>query len=243
MKKFLFLLIALVICVSVQARTYVIIVGVSAYQDANNNLAQTTKDAKAFRKVMSYQTKNITILTSKYANGENIKEKMRAICNRATSKDKIVFYFSGHGYPGGIAVYDGEMDYQTINDILASSSASAKICFVDACHAGSVNDVKDITTSYKSPSTGNILYLMSCRANEYSVETPWIGHGFFTQALLKGIRGKADSNSDKKVTVRELFTYVYNDVVHSTAKMEKQQHPQMIGSKNAVNTIIADWNK
>lgn len=241
-KLLLYLFLALVGCVSIQARTYVMIVGVSSYQDSSNNLAQTTKDAKAFKDVMAHQTKDITILTSKYANVENIKEKMHAICNRATSSDKIIFYFSGHGYSGGIAVYDGRIEYQTINDILASSLASAKICFVDACHAGSVNEVKDNVTAYKSPTSGNIIYLMACRANEYSAETPWIGHGYFTQALLKGIRGKADSDNDKRITVRELFTFVYNDVLHSTAKMEKQQHPQMIGSKKVLDTIVADWN-
>lgn len=242
MKKLFTLLLALVVCMAVQARTYVMIVGVSSYQNSNNNLTQTTKDAKAFKEVIAHQTKDITILTSKYANGENIKEKLRAICNRATASDKILFYFSGHGYPGGIVAYDGKIEYQTLNDILASSSASSKICFIDACHAGSVNDVRDGAAQYRSPSTGNIIYLMSCRANEYSIETPWVGHGFFTLALLKGIRGKADSNSDKKITVRELFTYIYKDVLHSTAKMEKQQHPQMIGSKNVVDTIVADWN-
>lgn len=242
MKKVLFLLIALVLCVSVQARTYVIVVGVSTYQNTENNLGQTTKDAKAFKKVMSSQTKNITILTSKYANAANIMEKMRAICNRATKKDKIIFYYAGHGYSGGIAVYDGQLDYQVINDLLESSAASAKICLIDACHAGSVSDVSG-KTSYDSPSSGNIIYLMACRANETSAETGWIGHGYFTQALLKGIRGKADSNRDKKVTVKELFTYAYNDVLHSTAKMDSQQHPQMIGSKNVVNTVVADWNK
>lgn len=84
--------------------------------------------------------------------------------------------------------------------------------------------------------------MMSSRADEYSIEHPWVGHGFFTQALLKGLRGKADANKDKKITVRELFNYVYNDVQHSTANMEASQHPQLIGVKEVADAVVVDWN-
>lgn len=236
------LIVMLCVAMSVNATTYIICIGVSSYQDSNLNLSQTTKDVKAFKAVMENHTKNITILTSKYANKANFLEKLRAICNRAQKGDKVMFFFSGHGYPGGIVTYDGHLTYQEINDILAGSDASAKICFVDACHAGSVEDVSDKNASYKAPTTGNIIYMMSSRANEYSIEHPWVGHGFFSQALLKGLRGKADSNADKKVTVRELFNYVYNDVQHTTANMSSSQHPQLIGSKAVVETVVVDWN-
>ena len=227
--------------ISIQARTFVLCVGVSSYQNSDNNLSQTTKDAKQFKTVMANHTKDITILTSKYANKNNILEKLRAISNRAQKGDKIILFFSGHGYPGGIVTHDKHLTYQEINDILSKSSASAKICFVDACHAGSVGEVRDNSRSYKAPSSGNIIYMMSSRANEYSIEHPWVGHGFFTQALLKGLRGKADANKDKKITVRELFNYVYNDVQHTTSNMEASQHPQLIGVKEVAEAVVVDW--
>lgn len=227
---------------SVSARTFVVSVGVSNYKNSSMNLGQTTKDAKAFRNVMQNYTKDITILTSKYANKANVLEKLRAICNRAQKTDKIIFYFSGHGYPGGVVTYDNTLTYQEINEVLARSAASAKICIVDACHAGSVEDVKDNAKVYKAPTTGNVVYMLGCRANEYSMEHAWIGHGYFTQGLLKGLRGKADSNRDKKITVKELFNYAYNDVQHATSKMADSQHPQLIGVKSVANIIIIDWN-
>lgn len=236
------LFMAIVLVINAQARTFVLCVGVSSYQNSDNNLSQTTKDAKQFKTVMENHTKDITILTSKYANKDNILEKMRAIGNRAQKGDKIILFFSGHGYPGGIVAHDKCLTYQEINDILSKSSASAKICFVDACHAGSVGEVRDSSRSYKAPLSGNIIYMMSSRANEYSIEHPWVGHGFFTQALLKGLRGKADANKDKKITVRELFNYVYNDVQHTTANMEVSQHPQLIGVKEVAEAVVVDWN-
>lgn len=233
---------AMIMVIGVSARTLVLSVGVSSYQDSNNNLSQTTKDAKQFKAVMENHTKDITILTSKYANKDNILEKLRAICNRAQKGDKVIVFFSGHGYPGGVVAHDKAITYQEINDILSRSSASAKICLVDACHAGSVNDVRDNIRTYKAPTSGNIIYMMSSRADEYSIEHPWVGHGFFTQALLKGLRGKADANRDKKITVKELFNYVYNDVQHTTANMEASQHPQLIGVKKVAEAVVVDWN-
>lgn len=236
------LLMTLMMVIGAYARTFVLSVGVSNYQDNDLNLAQTTKDTKQFKSVMENHTKDITILTSKYANKANILEKLRALSNRAQKGDKLVVFFSGHGYPGGVLSFDKTISYQEINDILSKSAASAKICFVDACHAGSVSDVKDNSKAYKAPTTGNIIYMMSSRADEYSVEHPWMGHGFFTQSLLKGLRGKADANRDKKLTVRELFNYVYNDVQQTTSKMEVSQHPQMIGVKDVADAVIVSWD-
>lgn len=241
-RKLTALMIAMIMAIGVSARTFVLSVGVSSYQDSENNLSQTTKDAKQFKAVMNNHTKDITILTSKYANKDNILEKLRAISNRAQNGDKVILFFSGHGYPGGIVAHDKAITYQEINDILSKSSASAKICFVDACHAGSVGNVRDNTRIYKAPTSGNIIYMMSSRADEYSIEHPWVGHGFFTQALLKGLRGKADANKDKKITVKELFNYVYNDVQHTTANMNASQHPQLIGVKEVAEAVVVDWN-
>lgn len=235
------LIMCMIVLIGVDARTFVFSVGVSRYQDESLNLLQTTKDAKRFKELMSNHADGVTILTSKYANKNNIIKNLRQISNRARSGDMVVFYFSGHGYPGGIVVYDEWITYQEINDILSKSSASAKICFVDACHAGSVSDVQDNSRTYKAPTTGNIIYMMSSRADEYSMEHPWVGHGYFTQALLKGLRGKADANRDKKITVKELFNYVYNDVQHTTNKMDVSQHPQLIGVAKVADAVIIDW--
>ena len=55
--------------------------------------------------------------------------------------------------------------------------------------------------------------------------------------VIKGLRGKADSNNDKKVTAIELFQYVHKDVqLHN-----KNQHPQMVTSKSLYNNVLMNW--
>ena len=231
---------ALLTVMAVDARIFVLATGVSNYGDTTNNLKQTTKDAKRFKEVMETQTKDITILTSSNVTKANVLEKLRAICNRAQKGDQVVFFYSGHGMPGGICGYDTSIPYDAIIDILSGSAASAKICYIDACHAGSManasksydrwaKDVKDYNDQ---------VFFVSCRSEELSSENPFLGAGLFTQALIKGLRGKSDKNGDKEITVMELFKYIHGDVMkHSNEK----QHPQLIAPQNMHDFVVSKW--
>lgn len=80
-------------------------------------------------------------------------------------------------------------------------------------------------------------------------DSGWIGAGYLTQALLKGIRGMADTDHNKEVTVMELFKYIYKDV---TARVEKRnsnapddrykvrQHPQLVAAKRSYNMVLTN---
>lgn len=243
MKKIVVIFIVLLCAMNVSARTFVLIIGVSNYQDSQVNLSQTTKDAKEFMKVMETQTKDITILTSRYANKENILSKLRAICNRAEEDDRIIFFYSGHGMRGGMYVFDGTIYYDELLDVLSQSRAKEKICFVDACHAGSLENeiskqkgnelwIKNVTNK---PGTA---FFVACRGDEYSVESTRLGAGYFTQALIKGMRGKADDNQNREITIMELFKYIYKDV---TTRTKKKQHPQLIAPREMYGNVVTKW--
>lgn len=233
-------LLAIFSLVAINARTFVLATGVSNYGNENANLSQTTKDAKRFKDVMETQTKDIIILTSSNVTRANVLEKLRAICNRAQKGDQVVFFYSGHGMPGGICGYDRAISYDDIVEILSGSEASAKICYIDACHAGSMSGA---AKSYDSWANGakaykDQAYFVSCRSNELSSEHPFLGAGLFTQALIKGLKGKSDKNGDKKITVMELFKYIHGDVLkHSKEK----QHPQLIAPENMYDVVVSKW--
>lgn len=215
----LILLICCILPLSAQ-RTYVLVIGVSDYRNGNNPLSQTTKDAKEFSEMMKTQTKNVTLLTSKYATHDGVLEKLRAICNRAGKQDRIIFFFSGHGGKGCICAYDRNIQYSELFPILENSAAKEKICFVDVCHAGS-------SSTFLKEIKADILFFASCKDTESSWEGYYVGQGYFTNALLKALKEKkADANRDNKITVFELFNYVRNDV---KKRSNGTQTPQLIG--------------
>lgn len=238
-KLILALIVALLTLTGAEARTYVLVTGVSNYNDSKNNLTQSTKDAKRFKKLMETQTKDITILTSKNATPANIIEKLTAICNRAQAGDRIIFFYSGHGYKGGLAAYGAALPYNELNRVLAGSAASEKIVFIDACLSGSMADPAPGTSWIDElRRQGHHAFFVSSRADEGSRETALLGSGLMTQALLKGLRGKADKNGDREVTVMELFKYIANDVqIHSN----KQQHPQLIAPEGMRDVVLMKW--
>ena len=121
--------------------------------------------------------------------------------------------------------------------ILSKAKTREVFCFIDACLSGSVSSTEyDWADAHKG-----VTFMMSSRADEFSIENNWIGHGFYTQALLKGLRGKADKNDDRQITLMELFRYVYNDVTARTHNYKQTQHPVLIGPSSSHDTVITRW--
>lgn len=245
MKKVLLILLTLLVFVlQVDAqRTYALLAGVSNYNNSQiNNLANTTKDVKEMQTVLKKQGAVVATVTSKYANSENIMKKLDAIVRLATPKDKIIFFFSGHGTTGGMVTSDPALlSYKALVTKLSGAKTKNIFCFIDACMAGSVTDDAGSDYSWGQASGNKLVFMMSCRANEYSLENQWLGNGYFTQALLKGLRGKADENNNKEITVLELFKYVYSDVYSRTKNNEQPQHPQLIGPKSTFDAVLTKW--
>lgn len=249
MKHFYCILLLILLCntqYTAAQKTYVLVVGISDYQAEGAQLRQTSKDAKAFADIMKTQTPHVTLLTSKFATRANIFSKLQTICKNTRIEDRIVFFFSGHGIPGGLYTYDGDADksyiyYAELVQMLKTAKAREKISFIDACHAGSLLQGLEANTSEWSDSatqSGQVFFLSS-RKEEYSHESSLVGSGFFTRALLKGIQGKSDDDGNKQITVIKLFKYIYNDVVR---RSKSRQHPQLIAKKELYDIIVTNWN-
>jgi hypothetical protein len=88
------------------------------------------------------------------------------------------------------------------------------------------NNVNDFLAKQLFNQEGRAV-LTSSDVNETSAEsTVWGGgHGVFTWALLEGLRGLADANTDKIVTAGELFDYVSNRVRKET---RNKQNPRAL---------------
>lgn len=222
-------------------KTYVLLAGVSNYGDEEINLYNTTKDVKQLKKVFDNQQATTAIVTSKYANHANIAKKLNAISRLAKTDDEIVFFFSGHGTPGGFVTSDRTLfNYQELVDIFSKTKASRVVCLIDACMSGSVKSIS-ANNFGRANSQPQITFMTSSDGTETSAESSLVGHGFFTKALLKGLRGMCDKNTDKQITLIELFNYVYSDVTARTKGSEKEQHPQLIGPSSMHNMVLARW--
>ena len=220
-------------------KTYVVSVGLSNYAPNNpcSYLPSSVGDAKGISKFFkNYNNADVFMLIDSNATRDHILRVLRSQFGKANENDAIIFAYSGHGFDGGITGYNGdgaggsEVVYcAEIQDIMRQSKASKKVMFVHSCHAGSFKKKyadNPRARNYKAQDSTVLLYLSSASDEESWSYGGW-ENSFFYHYLLKGFRGAADANGDRKVTARELFNYVNREVIDITNGI---QHPQMFGN-------------
>lgn len=233
MKRFLTIIVFSLTCiVGVQAKVYLVSVGIADYPGNQNDLRISDNDAKTIAKVFQ-ATKNAatTILTNAEATQGALLGAMHSLFANAKSDDVVILYFSGHGTPGALACYDGELGYQHIFKMLKGCKASRKIIIADACYAGKMRTSRRQSPNYNNQ---NVMLFLSSRTNEISQETQY-NNSLFTIFLERGLRGGADKNKDRRINAREIFEFVHTGVSKASGG---KQHPVMWGKFDNNMTII-----
>lgn len=227
-----------------------IIIGVSRYKNFKS-LKYTDDDAYriyAFLKSPeggALKDNQITLLIDEDATQQNIMEKTKEVFSKAQEEDVVLFYFSGHGLKGSFLPYDydkrnndAKVLHSFILEHLNQCKAKAKVVIADACHSGSMADnysikgiesetiAKSYYEAFQSTSGGTAI-ISSSKADETSIENNGFRQGIFSYFLVLGLKGAADLNNDKVITVHELFTYVKSNVEDYTYSL---QNPTIIGN-------------
>ena len=211
-----------------QAKIYLVAVGVADYPGNQMDLTLPARDAQTIAWLYSKNTRvKYALLLNNQATRANITAAMQKVYGEATQNDLVVFFFSGHGYPGGFVAYDGKMDYQLIREGMAGNKCKNKMIFADACFSGKIRtDSGHSQSAVSAAKKANVMLFLSSRSDETSIERRDMQNGFFTTYLQKGLRGGADTNRDRTITAKELFTYVHRGV---TKLSKNKQHPVMWG--------------
>ena len=231
--RILTLLVSLMVFVmGMQAKTSLVCVGISDYPGVKNDLRVSANDALTIQNIF---TKNgntqATSLVNSRATKLNICNEMKVAFSNATASDIIILYFSGHGIPGGLCCYDGQLYYKTIFEIMRKSRVANKVILVDACYAGKMRTTNQKKENY---SDENVMLFLSSRSKEPSQETPY-KNSLFTIYLERGLRGGADIDLNKDITARELYNFVHHGVSQTSGGT---QHPVMWGNFDNDMTII-----
>ncbi len=232
--------------VSKNVRIWAVVVGVADYNHMPK-LKYTDNDAyeyAAFLKSVEgggLPDKQVKVLVDEEATRNNILIALQTQFKKADANDMVIMYFSGHGLEGCFLPYDydgmnNKLLHSEVLQVFKQSKARFKLCLGDACHSGSLNN----SLAAKSPakvtldryyaafeeSTGGTALLMSSKGEEVSLEDSGLRRGVFSHYLIKGLKGDADINSNKIVTIHELYRYVHEKVRSYT---QRQQNPIITG--------------
>lgn len=189
-------------------------------------------------------------LVNSEATRANVLTAMTSYLGQAGPDDLIFVFLAGHGirnvHTGSYyflpynadesnALYEGVKwsDFDEAIRVL-SRNVDKIVVVLDTCHAGAagsgtraVETGEDLSTAL---SAAKGLYVLSAsKAGEQSTEDARFrlagegqGHGAFTYALLKGLKGEANYDKNGFLSVNELFSYVAVQVPRLT---NGRQHP------------------
>jgi hypothetical protein len=164
--------------------------------------AKDAKDMAAWGRAQQnklFAHTNVVILTDNNATRKNVLSNLTALKNQARAGDYIIFYDSSHGGDNGrgqyvMSMYDGDLLWSDVLAVLKDSHAT-KIAILDTCDSG-------LAVSTKA---GAPVVLASSQANQNSFDGK--SNSLYTQYLLEGLHGKADTNKDGLVSLNEAATY------------------------------------
>ncbi|MEI6411945.1 MAG: caspase family protein [Bacteroidota bacterium] len=214
----------------ISPKVWAVVVGVAAY-DHMPALRYTDDDAYRFYAFLksleggALPDEQVHILIDEEATRENILSTLDEVFGMAGPNDLVIFYFSGHGVNGSFLPidFDGFNNKLTHEEVAAAFNkckARCKLCLADACHSGSLIALRSVETepvlvSYYSSlakSVSGTALIMSSKAEETSLESAGLRQGVFSHFLIRGLKGEADVNKDKIVSVEELFNFIYSKV-------------------------------
>ena len=180
---------------------------------------------------------------------------------RPGSKPSIYIYYTGHGAPdvetrsAYFVPVDAHPNYVGLNGYsldlfyrnLSKLEAKEINIIIDACFSGGsekgmliarasplmVEPVRDIGLSEK------LIIITATDKGEIASWYPEKGHSLFTYYLLKALKGDADRNRDKMLTLKELKEYLRYEVRFKARNLyNRKQNPVVKGD---LNKIFVKW--
>jgi len=238
--------------VDIDTKVWAVVVGVASY-DHMPVLRYTDDDAYRFYAFLksleggALPDEQIRILIDEEATRDNILSNITEVFNQAGPHDLVIFYFSGHGLNGSFLPidfdgYNNKINHEEIAALFNKCPAKYKLCLADACHSGSLFAMRSgeteptLTQYYQSlsKSVAGTALIMSSKAEETSLESAGLRQGVFSHFLIRGLKGEADKNKDKIVSVQELYDFIYDNVRTYTGN---RQSPVIKGTYDPVMPV------
>ena len=153
-----------------------------------------------------------------------VERLLRAEQGRGVRRE-LVFYYSGHSDEEGLLLGGERISYQELRAFIHEAPADLSLAILDSCESGAFTRHKG--GARRTPflldasiDTHGHAFLTSSAANEVAQESDRIAASFFTYYLVSGLRGAADSNRDRRVTLQEAFQFASQETLARTERTQ-----------------------
>ena len=248
------LLISYIFCLEVDEiyeNSWALVIGINDYQNVPK-LHYAVEDAMAIKNMLineyGFPRDNVRYLIDESATQSNINKELSNIVKSAGKKDRVVFYFAGHGETESMGLEDGNIgflipvdgnsedlfftaiDMDQIKRNAKYSKAKHMMFLIDACYGG----LAAVNTRSLNTNTPNFLdkivtekarqIITAGSEDEKVIEKDEWEHSAFTKSILSGLKNqKADQNQDGYITGTELGLYIQENVSIETQNFQTPQ--------------------
>ncbi len=177
-------------------------------------------------------------------------EERIAAARRGGQHIQFVFYYSGHSDEEGLLLAGQRMSYKDLRHRVQQISADVRIAVLDSCASGAFTRTKGGTkrapflVSTAAEVKGHA-FLTSSSVDEAAQESDRVGGSFFTHYFTTGLRGAADVDGDRLITLSEAYQFAFDETLARTeATHGGAQHAaydiQLAGSGDLVMTDLRE---
>lgn len=167
----------------------------------------------------------------------------------AGERVQFLFYYSGHADDRGVLLGAARVDYPRLRALIHGVGAQVRLGLLDSCSSGAFVRQKGghmrppLATG--DPEIEGHAFLTSSSAEEAAQESDRIGGSYFTHYLVSGLRGAADVDRDRRVTLNEAYRFAFDETLAGTeTTLGRAQHPvydiQLVGTGDLVMTDLRE---
>lgn len=148
------------------------------------------------------------------------------------SKPLVFVYYSGHSSAVALHLGESSLPFQRLRELTTALGAETVVFILDGCRSGGMTRAKGARHAepFKIAIESHLVakgtaVLASSADNEEAQESDRLGGGIFTTHVIGALRGAADADGNKRVTLTEVFAYAYRETLASTSLTPSLQHP------------------
>ena len=219
---------------------YVLAIGINDYPDKRLKLDCAVPDAKLLRQAFLSNSRRlfpggieVRLLLDAQATRANILDGLQWLAGKARAGDVAVVFYAGHGdskIEGQFFLVPVDANLRKLGETGISGEAlqkaigelpSTTMLILDACDSGGFDAKKKKRKTRALPVPTDVLVrdlvydsglVVMCGAAKEQEAAEGNEHGFFTQAIVEGLEGRADKYKTGRVEVDDLQTYVKHRV-------------------------------
>jgi hypothetical protein len=228
-------------------RERALVIGVSDYPPPIPKLPAVANDVREMARLLGsdkgqFPAGNVRCLAESEATQNAVLEAIESTFSAVQPDDAVFAYMAGHGAVVGGQYYFVAHD-TSVKDIATNgvpltriksafdaSPSQRAFLWLDFCHSGGIitrdlgvepDDREVISRTLEVAQGQGKLIVAACTPTQYAYESAGVGHGLFTDALLKGLKGEAANKGE--VTVNSLYDYIDRQMGSD------RQRPMMFG--------------